>query len=156
MTDKTPIGIGGFLILPIIGLVITPIKSLLIVLSIHIPILTKENWSRLTTPGTEDYHPLWAPVLVGELGLNIFFAIFAIIVLILLFKKNRYLPKLIIIFYISNLILMGIMFYIANLIPIVAQTPDPESVGEITRAIIGATIWVPYFLISKRVKNTFV
>ncbi len=45
--------------------------------------------------------------------------------------------------------------FFADLIPAIAAIEDHETVIEIARSAIAAAIWVPYFLKSERVKNTF-
>ena len=55
-----------------------------------------------------------------------------------------------------NVAFVVIDFFVADLIPAVAAEPDPESTKELIRTIIGAAIWIPYFLKSDHVKNTFI
>ena len=44
---------------------------------------------------------------------------------------------------------------VGEMIPFIAEQSDPESAKEVIRSVVGALIWVPYFLVSKRVKATF-
>jgi hypothetical protein len=156
MKNDPPQGLGGWLILPIIGLFIFPIKILVFLTTIHLPIFLQGQWDILTNPNSEAYHFLWGPILIGEITFKIFFFVFSIFLLVILFKKKAYFPKLMITYYIANTSCMIIFYYLAELIPAIAETPDPESTKELVRTIIGSIIWVPYFIVSKRVKNTFV
>ena len=149
-------GIGGWLILPLIGLFIVPIRISLLVLKDLVPIFTEGHWNVLTTPGSGAYHPLWAPLLIFECAGNAIFIIFSIVLLVFFFPKSRLLPKLIIFYLVLNLLFVAGDFFLADLIPAVAEQSNPHSAKELGRAIIGAMIWVPYFLFSKRVKQTFV
>jgi hypothetical protein len=156
MKYDSPQGLGGWLILPIIGLFILPIKIIIVLTMIHLPIFLKGQWDILTNPNSEVYHALWGPILIGEITFNIFFFLFSVFLLIILFKKKTYFPKLIITYYILNTTIMIIFYYLSGLIPAVAETPDPESARELVRTIIGSAIWIPYFIVSKRVKHTFI
>jgi len=60
MTADGPRGIGGWLILPILGLVFTSVYGLLGLATIHLPLFTRGYWSAVTTLGAAAYHPLWA------------------------------------------------------------------------------------------------
>ena len=85
----------------------------------------------------------------------------AVVLLVLLFQKRRVLPRLMIVFYIFNLAvcamdLLAIVTFIANAFPEIAKNLIPESAKVVAQALVGTLIWVPYFLVSKRVKNTFV
>jgi len=151
-----PRGLGGWLILPLIGLFVLPIRFVASLINDFLPIFQEGYWEILTTPGTEAYHHLWAPLITFEIVGNAFFIIFDIILVFLFFTKSHRLPTLMIAFLSLNLLFVVSDFFFANLIPAVAAESDPESVKELGRAIIGAMIWIPYFLVSKRVKNTFV
>ncbi len=149
-------GIRGWLILPLIGLFIAPIRISLLVFKDLVPILTKGHWNVLTTPGSGAYHPLWAPLIIFEFMGNAIFVIFSIVLLVFFLQKSRLLPKLIISYSILNLLFVAGDFFLADLIPAVAEQSNPQDAKELGRAIMGAVVWVPYFLLSKRVKQTFV
>lgn len=151
-----PRGIGGWLILPLLGLFLTPI---------WIAIGTVQNiqvfrdpavWSALTSPGSPDYHPLWAPVIIFEIAANVVMVAFAVVLIWLFLKKSRRIPTLMIVWLVTLLVVQIVDQAFARQIPAVAAEPDPQGFRDMVRAVIGVVIWVPYFLKSKRVKNTFV
>lgn len=150
-----PSGLGGWLILPMLGLIFLPIKLGAMLATTYYPIFSEGYWEVLTNPGSEAYHALWAPLLIFEIVGNSGFLIGAIVLLVFFFQKHHRFPTLMIWFLGLNLAFVGIDFFAADLIPAVAAAPDPESTQELIRAITGAAIWIPYFLKSVRVKNTF-
>ena len=79
-----------------------------------------------------------------------------IYLLFLFFRRSARFPKLYIMFLCSNLaFLLADAFAVRIVLP---NQPimDPETAREFGRSIVAASIWVPYLLLSKRVKNTFV
>jgi len=151
-----PKGLGGWLIIPAIGLFLYPIRMAFILINDFLPIFREGYWEVLTTPGSEAYHHLWAPLLIFEMVGNTFFIIFNIVLIFLFFTKSYRFPTLFIVFLAISLLFVAGDFFFADLIPAVAAESDPASVKELTRSIIAAIIWIPYFLVSRRVKNTFV
>ena len=151
-----PRGLGGWLILPAIGLFVLPIRLAVSLNNDFLPIFQEGYWEILTTPGSEVYHHLWAPLIIFEIAGNTFFIIFDIALIFLFFTRSYRFPTLFIVFLASNLLFVVGDFFLADLIPAVAAENDAESIKELARPIIGAIIWIPYFLVSKRVKNTFV
>ena len=144
------------MILPAIGLFILPVRLAISLNNDFMPIFQQGYWEILTTPGTEAYHPLWAPLLIFEMSGNVFFIFFDIVLIFLFFSKSCRFPVLFITLLTLNLLFVISDFFLADLIPAVAAENDPEALKEVARTIIGALIWIPYFLVSKRVKNTFV
>lgn len=149
-------GIRGWLVLPLIGLFINPIRISLLVFKDLVPVFTEGHWNVVTTPGSGAYHPLWAPLIIFECVGNGAFVIFSIVLLVLFFGKSRLLPKLMMFFLVLNFLFVAADFFFADLIPAVAEQSNPQDVKELARSIVGAIIWVPYFFVSKRVKQTFV
>jgi hypothetical protein len=151
-----PKGIGGWLILVMLGLIIGPLRIGYFMLETYVPIFTDGSWSQLTTEGTEVYHPLWGPLLIFEVFGNSVSILLAIAALICLLLHSRYTPRLAITSYAWPLAFVIADFLAADQIPAIAAQEDPESIREVVRSIIFAAIWIPYFLVSKRVKATFV
>jgi len=118
-------GIGGWLIIPIIGLFLSIILVLYDLLSMN-------------AIYEFDFY-------IGLLSLlDIGLLILVITSLVLVFNKKKSAPKLIIAFYITNIILQTV---VAVLI---------EDYSGIAAPWVGGAIWILYFLKSKRVKNTFI
>lgn len=154
--DEEPRGLGGWLIIPLIGLIIALVKMLLALFQIYLPIFQDGTWSIITNAESEYYHPLWGPLVISEMVINIGLVIFCGYLLYLFFTKQRLFPKFFIIYMIINVVFLISDTYVASLIPSVAEQRSNGIDPDLGRAVIGAAIWIPYFLLSKRVKNTFV
>lgn len=144
-------GLGGWLILVCIGM----FGSLLVTvynLSIFVPVFRYSTWHKLSE--SQFYHPLLKPTLIFEFSANSIRIILLIVMLILFFMQKKIFPKLAIINYAYCIIVVIVDSALAASIPALAS--DGSSITDIFRNIIAAAIWIPYFLTSVRVKNTFI
>lgn len=96
MTDKSKesSGIGGWLILVTLGLIISPIRAGHLLLTTYFSIFSNGAWETLTMPESEAYHALWAPLLIFEVVGNIEIMALADVTLWHLLKKSKHTPKL--------------------------------------------------------------
>ncbi len=86
-----------------------------------------------------------------DIVIGIVFSVFSAYVIYLFFTKKRIFPK----WYIAFLIISTAMNIFA-FIYIDANDPEMQSLSKDTgRSVLAVIIWVPYMLISKRVKATF-
>ena len=153
-----PRGIGGWLILPIIGLVLTCIFALTRLVTDYVPLLQSGYWPNLPISGRS--------LITFEVIADVVTTVGPLVLLPLLFLKRRILPRLMVGFY-------GFAFLtlLADSVGILAVGPElvpdaavREELGwsvagvtpDIARAFWASAIWIPYFLISTRVKRTFV
>ncbi|GIL04946.1 MAG: hypothetical protein BroJett031_14660 [Betaproteobacteria bacterium] len=149
-------GLGGWLVLVGLGIIISPLRVIGIVFPVYSEIFSNGSWEALTTPGTEAYNPLWAPILLGEMLINGGLVLAWIFVAFLFFSKKKAFPK----WYIGML-LFTLAFILIDALAIKAVLQngpvfDAETTEEFGRSLIVTLIWVPYMLVSKRVKATFV
>ncbi|HEX6591249.1 MAG TPA: DUF2569 domain-containing protein [Moraxellaceae bacterium] len=154
--DNDVKGIGGWLILPAIGLIAIPIQIALSFYTDYLPIFRDGGWELLTTPGSEHYHPLWARTIVYEIIGSAAYLLFGLYVAFLFFSKSYKFPAFMIVLLVANIVLAAGSLYLADLIPAIEAGEKMQMSSEITRAVLSALIWIPYFVVSKRVKNTFV
>lgn len=149
-------GLGGWLVLVGLGIVIAPLTIIGSILPDYSEMFSNGSWEVLTTPGTEAYDSLWAPLLYGEIAINGAFVLAWVFIGFLFFSKNRAFPK----WYIG-ILLFTLAFVVLEPLAIKAVLPndsliDAAATKEIGRALITSLIWIPYMLVSKRVKATFV
>ena len=134
--------IGGWLILVTIGLVLSPISILLFISSDILPAFSAVPLSQVS-----DEFRLY---LYLDLVLNLSLFVYIIYVIVLFFKRRTAVPKLVISLYILNL-----LFILADRLVFKSINESQWTFGIIS-GIASSLIWIPYFLISKRVKVTFV
>ncbi|HIW34592.1 MAG TPA: DUF2569 domain-containing protein [Candidatus Paenibacillus intestinavium] len=149
-------GLGGWLILVQIGLYITIISLLVQLVQYSLPSLDPGVWLQLTSKDSEIFHPLWSTIIIFEVVWNVSLLIFCCFSLINLYLKKSIFPKLMIILYGSSLLVGIVDAALLAQIPLVQELEDGSTITDIIRSAITCAIWIPYFIKSQRVANTFV
>ena len=149
--------IGGWLIFLGIGRILSPIVILQTIFLTYLPIFTNGSLEKLSQTGNAAYSMLWKPTMMFELGVNIILLIFAVILLFSFFGRKKWFPKIFI-----CLSMITIIFAIIDAV-LITQIQSSLSLGlninpvtQIISPVVIGAIWIPYLIISNRVKNTFV
>ncbi|MBO0798942.1 MAG: DUF2569 domain-containing protein [Blastocatellia bacterium] len=155
-SEKTaPKGIGGWLILPLLGLILSPLRLIYMIYEDLWPIFSPDYWDELTSPGSPSYHSLWKSVLIFEVAGNLIVFLLGLAALVSFLRKSRRAPRMVIIWFLLAFVFVAADVYFRGYIPGAEEQPDALPITEIWRIGITAVIWVPYFMISKRVRATF-
>lgn len=155
MRADAPAGIGGWLLVLTIGLLAFPGLVLFDLGFNQWPIFSESLWSSLTTPGSEVYHPLWAPLIVGSIVGDILLLLLDVFVLALLFRKSSRFPAAFVAFALANVCYFLTTAVAVYQIPIVAERGIESLLREVVPPLLAAPAWIAYVLASRRVKNTF-
>lgn len=154
--DDAPKGLGGWLILVGIGVVLNPITLIFQLYTLYYQAYLDGTFTYLTDPSSSGYHPYWMPFLAFEIIGNLIILGVAVWLVYLYFSKHRRFPKTYIFLQVSSLIFLIADAWLITLILPDLGPMDPETLRDIGRAVGVVAIWVPYMLLSKRVKATFV
>lgn len=149
-------GLGGWLILVQLGLFATIIIQVLNIFQNIIPIFTTETWNVLTSKSSINYDAFWGPTIIFEAIFNFVFLVFSLYCLVNMYQKKSILPTLMITFYSSNLFFVIVDYILIKQIHFADEFQYQGISNDIIRAAIACIIWIPYFIKSERVRNTFV
>jgi Protein of unknown function (DUF2569) len=153
--QSAPSEIGGWLILIAIGLCLTPIRIGAEIVQ-GVRSLQPLAWRAVTTPGSPAYHPLFGPLIIGEMVANVVLLVWALVLLYLFFTKRRAFPRAMIAFLIVRVAIQMADIFVASSIPVAAGSIGPRVYGSLAGNLLVVLVWVPYFLKSRRVAVTFV
>ncbi len=142
--------IGGWLLLPALGLCLTPLKSIYDLLSLEY--FHYSNWQMLSDPTFGGYNPAMGSFVLIEMLVNYLLLVYSAFLIFMFFKRRTSVPLLVTAFYTISCINLAADAFIASQF---GTTVDKETVLGIVRSIIAAVIWIPYFLTSERSKGTF-
>lgn len=151
-----PRGLGGWLILPIIGLFVSIVNIGRTLTEDTLPVFSDGTWQLLTSPGSEYYVPGWGALIIVELLGNLLLLGAAVALIILVFSKSPRFPTFYIYFLVFNAVFVIGDVVAAHLVVALSAEESIDLGSQVLRAVLGAAIWIPYMLKSKRVKNTFV
>lgn len=157
MSDTNDLkGLKGWLILVGIGVVVSPFRLAYDFLPMYYSIFTDGTYEILTTAGGEAYHPLWGPLLIGELLYNSLIVLAPAYLIFLYFIKHYLFPKIYIFILTISLVFIPLDSWPGSFVLPDEDMFDSDTIKNLVRAIVGAAFWVPYMLLSERVKATFV
>jgi hypothetical protein len=146
--NAEPAGIGGWLGLLAFGLVAGTLKSV---------VKAGQLWSSADMSTAFRKFPAFAN---GALMLDLGYLLLFILAIGLFFNKSRKFPPLFIFALITSIVipLLVVVWAILTLPSSfeIAQLFGHEEIAQIVVGLIGAALWIPYILKSKRVANTFV
>jgi hypothetical protein len=85
---------------------------------------------------------------------NIAMLITIALAIVLFFQRRRIFPPVFIGYLVFGVVVSGLDVVFTQLIP--AAKIESNAGVEVVRVLIGCGIWIPYMLMSRRVRNTFV
>ncbi|MFF2887357.1 DUF2569 domain-containing protein [Paenibacillus sp. NPDC057967] len=148
-------GLGGWLVLVQIGLYVTMLILVYQVMS-TVSIFGDGTWELFADKSSLIYHPMWQPLILFEIIYNVLFFAFCIFILVCFYSKKAILPRLMIIYFGISLLVVIVDYILLMQIPFARDLEDASSIKEIIRSAGTCLIWIPYFIRSVRVKNTFI
>jgi hypothetical protein len=154
---QTPKRLGGWLIVLAVGMSLSTLRNLNNCLFSLSLLYRQPLWDNLTNPASTVYHPYWKPALIYEAVSNTVIFLISLIMLVFFFQRKKIFPKLIVPVIPTIFVLSLIDYYWAGLIPKVTNSASHTREGQaLIVAFIAMHVWIPYFLVSRRVKETFV
>ena len=156
--EEMPRGLGGWLTLLCISLIVTPIWIL--VESRDTPsMFTDGSWAALTTPGAEAYIPFYKSLMISEACSQFARLLFSVILLILFSREHYLFPRAYIAFRVFDLSFHLLDSWLVSLVfegHADVSMFDTHTVQQLLMTGIPSAVWIPYMLKSRRVKATFV
>jgi tetratricopeptide (TPR) repeat protein len=113
------------------------------------------EWNIFTVPGSPRYQSLLGPMMLIELSASIVLLVLSILAIVLMFQKRYTFPKVMIALLVGSLVYHLIDHALASQISSLAANGNKTFVQLLFQMIGGCAIWIPYFLVSKRVRATF-
>jgi hypothetical protein len=144
--DEKLVGIRGWLILPAIGFVLGTLIRVS-TLIVDIGAYSTGMYSDVARAGIDEIYTLEFIISLSLTGLLIYATI-------LFLKKKKNAPKVIIALHIASIVALYV--FLVFELDIEAKMFAVEIVIQLVNSVIAAVIWIPYFVVSKRVKATFV
>lgn len=154
--SSEPCGIGGWLLLPALAMVLSPLRIAYDFYQNFFPILRPSLWFALLSSKSGMYNPPLALLLSWEIIVNVLLLGLTLWLAFLFFKKQKQVPTLYVGWLVLTCILQMADLFFASFVPALAQQQNGSAYAELVKTLIASAIWIPYFLKSKRVKNTFV
>ncbi len=146
-----PANFGGWLIIPLLSTCISPLLMIYNLFEGDSGFFLQNTWAQMdVTDKLISGHMIFSI----EFLMNVILLANTIFVIVLFLKKRDILPNRIIwMFFAYNLF---VQILDMTMLAIDGYDLGYDSWKELTRSVIGAAIWIPYFLNSQRVKRTFV
>jgi Protein of unknown function (DUF2569) len=112
-------------------------------------------WQNLMTPGSRAFHPLWPVVMFYEVaGHGVLFGT-SLVLLWLMFARRRFFRIAIVLYMLGTPIFLWGDLILVGFLPL-RHNPQTDSLIKAIFGTIAAGVWIGYFAVSQRVKNTFV
>jgi hypothetical protein len=150
-------GIGGVLIFVAIGLIWSLLGNLVNLFGTLVPFRDESLWGKLTTPSSPLYHAYWKPLFIYEAVAAALLLVSNAIVVVLFFKRKRLFPTFIVIMlpliFLTTMVSHFVMGWIPGAVVTKAYSKDTHL---LIARFVTLHVWIPYFLVSRRVKGTFV
>ena len=137
--------IAGWLVLPALGLLLSPIQSVKQIWS---------SWQLLNSPQlnlARELVPNCSRAVACELGMDALILCLLLYVAVLFFQKKRAAPRAFIVLMLAHLGYTLLDEFVLG--AMINLKPD---VGAILKSLILCSIWISYFFVSRRVEETFI
>ncbi|WP_127530836.1 DUF2569 domain-containing protein [Paenibacillus kobensis] len=148
-------GLGGWLAFVQLVLIVTLASNIIQLFTYTIPSFQPDAWNQLTKPSSEYYHPKRQSALLFDCAATLAVIAYVSYILFPFYRRRRSTPMLMIFLFAGSIVIGIVRYWIAQDIPVVPDAPDLTG-KDLRQTVISSAIWIWYFAVSKRVRNTFI
>ncbi len=146
---------GGLLTLAGLALIFTPFRMIYSLVVDFGPIFINRQAHNLLFPSSPNYNPVLATIVIVETLANISFLVAFIFLGFAFFQRRRFVPKMFILVLLANLAFVtGDALLVLKLYP--QNVTDFSFLREAAIMLFHCIVFVPYFIFSKKVQETFI
>ncbi len=147
-------GLGGWLILVGFGVCVRPFLVLVPFVQGFGQFFEARTTETLTLATSPAHIPGFALLICVEASVNLVLLLGSIWMIVLFFRQHRHFPRVFIAMFTGGLVFQIVDLVAAN--ALLSETTEVQDVKQIFQLVIYCAIWVPYMLVSRRVRATFV
>lgn len=155
LEPRTMDGLGGWLILPAIGLVTRPLFIASAFYNGFAAYFDERIWITYTTPGLATYQPLVAALLLFEVVGNTALLVLVLTTAFFFFRRKRESRALYIALLVAQPVVGGIDIAFGQFVTLTDHSGFDSALQTTIQGVIVALVWIPYFTVSRRVRETF-
>jgi transglutaminase-like putative cysteine protease len=145
--------IGGWLVLLAIGVTLTPFIQANQVLRMET--FSNSLWEQVATRTDLGNTSILQLFLIGEVIINAFLVVYAILLVVLFYKRRDIFPFTLATFYIIQLIVVALDAKLTGYLFKVDPDPNSEILQYMIKLLVMMFVWIPYLLKSERATATF-
>jgi transglutaminase-like putative cysteine protease len=153
--EGSPQGIGGWLLFPTAGVIVSPIR-VLIEFYQGVEIFSAGSWAVLSSAESTAANPLLVPMLLFDLTANVAILVFGILIAVLFFRRRTSTPAVFVGVTLVGIALNAISIGVGSTLPGDDQVITMTDWGRLAATVLVGALWCAYFQVSKRVRATFV
>lgn len=154
-TPPAPVGIGGWLILAAIAVLVRPLVYMASLGNLA-HLLPANVWGALTVPGGDYHHWLWAPYAYVMTALVLWLLAASVALAVLFFQQRSSVPRLWVGMLAATLLVAVLDWAASAYLPGIDAATLRQDKGSATGAFFGLVLWASYFANSRRVRATFI
>jgi transglutaminase-like putative cysteine protease len=143
-------GLGGWLILPGIAIITSPVRILIETRDIWY-LISAWQWSIIA----DRLETGLLATMVVEMICNVALIMIALFLIVMFFTRRHTFPRFFIAYFVFSLVVTGGDLLALHLLSYPGVEVDAPDLGELARLAVYTVIWTLYFMKSKRVKATF-
>jgi len=151
-------GIGGFLIVVAIGMVVRPLLTAKDYWTVLQLIGNHPAWISRTDPESAGYAAGYFAIVVAEAAVMGFLLCWAVVMVPQFFRRKASLPFSFVVHLAVVTTWVLVHLFWANQIPLLKSATAAAIAADaaaVAKVVLFAAIWIPYMLVSRRVKLTF-
>lgn len=149
-------GLGGWLLLPALSLVVRPIILLYSIGQGFDAYFDQRIWVSYMSTDSGQYQPAMAGLILFELTGNLSLLLLTLIAAVLFFQCRHRFPSFMIALLLATPVYLLLDYFWADSMHLGDTSGVKQTLKSGLQGLFAACIWVPYFLMSRRVKATFI